>query len=473
MSDISKIVGVDIATIAKINNIAIGDIGSVGGSIIPHGVPGIDEYTKLMLHMEGDQSDSQHAVTVNGNPQLSATTAKFNGSMYFDGNGDYLSIPTSNDFSFGSGDFTVDFWIRFISPTDLITPIIGQVEDGSNRWHFVLNNNTGVNEGLLLFSTYSGGANMIVEAGSWFPNADTWYHIALVRSGGIIKIYVNGESQALSINNNPDESIDIDSGLYIGDRGFDEFGNIYVDEFRISKGIARWTSDFSGSLPSVPYTSDADTKLLLHMNGDVSNSAHTVTVNGNPQLSATTAKFDGSMYFDGNGDYLSLPESEDWNFGTLDFTIDFWLYITALPNIDSYYMILQQYEDSNNIVRITLSYSTGSLVRLNLWRKIGGTWAPDSGNFWTNAISFSLDSWHHVAFVKNSTNIMLFLDGDLSTNREESVTFPDLNAPMTIGQRDESSPSSYNLNGYLDEFRISKGIARWTANFTPPVAPYS
>ena len=211
-----------------------------------------DANTKLLLHFDGDVSDSAHVVTVNGDPQLSATTAKFDGSMYFDGNGDYLSIPTSNDFSFGSGDFTVDFWIRFISPTDLITPIIGQMEDGSNRWHFVLNNNTGVNEGLLLFSTYSSGANMIVEAGSWFPNADTWYHIALVRSGGIIKIYVNGESQALSINNNPDESINIDSDLYIGDRGFDEFGNIYVDEFRISKGIARWTSNFTPE--SGPYT---------------------------------------------------------------------------------------------------------------------------------------------------------------------------------------------------------------------------
>ena len=71
----------------------------------PAGIGGIDEYTKLMMHMDGDQSDSEHTITYNGGPRFSTIESKFSpASMYFDGN-DSLSIPHSDDWNFGSGDF--------------------------------------------------------------------------------------------------------------------------------------------------------------------------------------------------------------------------------------------------------------------------------------------------------------------------------------------------------------------------------
>ena len=85
---------------------------------------GIDTYTKLCLHMDGDQSDSNHTVTVNGNPKLNTTTKKLGASsMYFDGVGDYLTIPDSTDFTFGNDAFTVDFWM-YHEVSDVVQTVI-------------------------------------------------------------------------------------------------------------------------------------------------------------------------------------------------------------------------------------------------------------------------------------------------------------------------------------------------------------
>ena len=114
----------------------------------------------------------------------------------------------------------------------------------------------------------------------------------------------------------------------------------YLDEFRISKGVARWTSTFSGSLPSTPYTSssgiDSYTKLMLHFDSDKGVTGHNITFNGDMDFNPTINKFRsgnngyGSFYFDGTGDYVSITSNEDWNFGSGDFTIDCWFYV---PNV--------------------------------------------------------------------------------------------------------------------------------------------
>lgn len=93
-----------------------------------------------------------------------------------------------------------------------------------------------------------------------------------------------------------------------------------MDEFRVSNS-ARWISNFTS--PTSPVTTDANTKLLLHFDGDESSGNHSISFNNGSSMNSG-GKFDGTYYFDGTNDYLSLPDSNDWSFGTGDFTIDFW-----------------------------------------------------------------------------------------------------------------------------------------------------
>lgn len=99
-----------------------------------------------------------------------------------------------------------------------------------------------------------------------------------------------------------------------------------MDEVRITKGVARWISNFIP--PNSAHTPDANDVLLLH--GDESNAVFTDSSNSSHNLTNNNVTYDGNgqfsgaMNFNGSNSYLALQDSEDWNFGNSDFTIDFW-----------------------------------------------------------------------------------------------------------------------------------------------------
>lgn len=211
---------------------------------------------------------------------------------------------------------------------------------------------------------------------------------------------------------------------------------------------------------------DASQKLLLHMNGtdgsttftDSSSSAKTITANGDAQIDTAQSKFGGaSGLFDGTGDYLSVADSEDWYFGTGDFTIDFWVRFNGTPSASGF---LGQHVDSSNFWTLSygttgihlLAWSGGVLQFSHIW-----TWTP------------SADTWYHIAAVRNGTNFYAFIDGTSLGTKTGSNPMPDITAALTIADN-----ISYNsLNGWMDELRILKGTAAWTSNFTPPTSEYT
>jgi len=198
--------------------------------------------------------------------------------------------------------------------------------------------------------------------------------------------------------------------------------------------------------------------------------AHTVTANGNAQISTAQSKFGGaSGLFDGSGDYLSTPASSDWAFGSGDFTIDFWVWFTSLPTAsepNNIMMLYSQYVDDDNRICFGL-YNTGSYNWL--CRIISG----GTGIIRTEAAAQTIttSTWYHVAWVRSAGTWYVFQGGVQCGTGSVSGSAPSLSAPLLIGRY--RSDLAYELNGRLDEYRVSKGVARWTSGFTPPSSAYT
>ena len=227
---------------------------------------------------------------------------------------------------------------------------------------------------------------------------------------------------------------------------------------------------------------DLYTKSLLHMNGtDGSttfndNAMHTWTAFGNAQVDTAQSKFGGaSGLFDGNGDYIQTPYSADFDFGTEDFTWDLWVRWNALPTSGSDALItVGRMTNNNNVVVLYLSYEAATAKwRLYFVANVGGV---TKAHYYTAALSFSNGTWYHLAVVRNGSNVYIFRNGTslaltvataIGTN---SITLA-VQEATTMGRL--GNYTGYDFNGWIDECRISKGIARWTADFTPPTGEYS
>jgi hypothetical protein len=209
---------------------------------------------------------------------------------------------------------------------------------------------------------------------------------------------------------------------------------------------------------------------MLHMDGadgsttftDKSASAHAVTPQADAQIDTAQSKFGGaSCLLDGTGDYLSIGDHADWAFGAGDFTVDFWFKLNDTSDNRPFF---RQYANSNNYINFTKTNIDKILIDV----ASGGF---SIANYYTEALSWDTTSWHHLALVRYGTSILIFLDGQsqslTAVQAVGSSSFPDVAAAFTIGVW-----GGYYLNGWIDEFRISKGIARWTGNFTPPTSAY-
>ena len=216
------------------------------GYLLPN--PGNDEFTRLMLHCDGandgttftDTSDSAHTVTPAGNTHTDTAVKKFGtASAQFDGTGDELEIANSDDFNFGTGDFTIDFWARFDSVS-------------TNNQQLIFKRNVTYTGDYILWWSSTNGITITTGAGGSGTDSsqgattgwadDTWYHIAVVRNGTALKVYRDGTSLVSATN-----STDLDNtgNLFIASSDGSGYFTGYMDEIRISKGIARWTAAFT------------------------------------------------------------------------------------------------------------------------------------------------------------------------------------------------------------------------------------
>ena len=463
---------------------------------------GVDTYTKLLMHCEGtdaattfrDGSSTHRTLTSSGtSAQIDTAQFKFGAASGLF-NAGYVYAADSDDWHF-DGNFTIDLWIRHSSlpSSGSHQMYISQYVNTSTHWNFRISNIVGsyylkyefVNSGKAVISFYSSAITI---------TTGVWHHVALVRNGSIWNIYYDGVDVGGSTD--ADSLVNLASALYVGSWG--AYGGYYlygwVDEVRISKGIARWTEGFTP--PTDAYWIEADTitdaltthdessgdftdtevdsyvKLLLHGEGadasttikDSSPTHRTVSVYGNAQIDTAQKKFgSASILFDGNGDFLRLTDSDDWYF-TGDFTIDFWVRFAGFPTAGNQVSFLSQYIDATHRWHFSVRNDTSSY-------SIGFVFQDIINIEFRRTISLSVNTWYHIALTKAGKSMKMFLDGQqISTEYLVSGSLSNLASYLWVGSY---GGNGLYVNGWIDELRIIKGKAIWTSSFTPPTTPYA
>lgn len=216
----------------------------------------------------------------------------------------------------------------------------------------------------------------------------------------------------------------------------------------------------------------ANVSLLLHGDGtngsttitDSSGSPKTVTAVGNAAISTAQSKFGGaSILFDGVNDYATVSTGSAFTFGTGDFTVEAWAREGARSG---YPTVLEIGNHANN---------TGVIFLMNDGNSPANYIGLYSGAFFESAkvAAPALNTWNHVAWVRASGVLKIYLNGVGSSGSAFTNNLSD-STTVTIGSKagGDGGGANYDLNGYIDELRVTKGVARYTANFTPPTAPF-
>lgn len=213
---------------------------------------------------------------------------------------------------------------------------------------------------------------------------------------------------------------------------------------------------------------DSFTSILIHADGtntstsfpDASVYGNTVTAVGNCQN--TTAQFapitgsTASALFDGTGDYLTTPTGSLFDFGTGDFTFDTWVRFNSIAATETL-LSLGSYGTAG-----ILLIATGAVLTAYV-----NSGTPTKSETWVP----STNTWYHVALVRSGTSLMMFVDGtQIGTPTTNSSDITGTTGVVAFGR--DVPDSLFDLNGWMDEIRVSKGIARWTTNFTPPTVEY-
>ncbi len=193
-----------------------------------------------------------------GNAQIDTAQSKFgSASGLFDGNGDYLESTGNNSiWSYDANqDITWECWWR--SPT-ATAPVIGALFNNPGSMMLYLTNVSGN----WVYAQWSGSNNYVTSSALTI-SANTWYHAAFTRQGGTMKLWHNGTEVGTA--GGLSGAISASNGALIGNYVNAYWLNAHIDELRISKGICRYTSNFTPSTSA--FVNDANTTLLMHFEG--------------------------------------------------------------------------------------------------------------------------------------------------------------------------------------------------------------
>lgn len=392
-------------------------------------------------------------------PTSAYSSATDGGSLYFNPtNTDFLTVPANTALTLGTGNFTLEFWI-YRNTTASTT---------------VLLDSSTIN--YLGFSITATQLIPSITTNATFPITysiinNSWNHIALVRAGtgtNQTTIYVNGT--AVGTTTIATDFSASTGTVIIGKSNTNtNYMNGYISNLRLVKGTAVYTGNFTP--PTSPLTAISGTSLLLSGTNagiiDSTTKFNPVTF-GDAKISTAVVKYGASsMIFDGTGDYLTVPSSSTLQFGANPFTVEFWMYPTNVTGDRGIFGLHGVGTDHYCGVIIT------SASKLKTWFRQTGL------NNFTGTTTITANTWYHVALVRTSdttgSNLRIYLNGTLEGTGyllTGDVAFSIPATSAVIGRTYYDSDQQYFI-GYLDDLRVTRGLARYTANFTSPTSPFS
>jgi hypothetical protein len=419
-----------------------------------------------------DNSTNNFTITVNGNtsvqafspfnPTASWSAATYGGSGYFDGSGDYLTVPDNAAFTLGNSDFCIELWINSSPSMATYAGFFGQWANATTNCAYVFRTQASQIVQFSYTTTGNGQTGTVVNGSALTANG--WNHLVVCRNGANLAIFQNGTRTAthnISTLTISDSTRDMQIG-YSTDGGH-VLG--YMSNLRLVKGSSVYDpTQTSITVPTAPLTAITNTSLLLNFTNagiyDATSKNDLETV-GDAQISnAVTPKWGStSIKFDGTGDYLlsNAASTDLYAFGSGNFTIEFWVYFTNTTGDGIIYDSRGVEGAYPTIYRsgTTIIYYTNSASRIT-----SGTIAATT--------------WYHVVVCRSGTSTKMFIDGV-----QAGSTYTDSTVYLNAAQRPIVGAAGVSgfvgvspFNGYIQDLRITKGYARYTANFTPPTAAF-
>ena len=386
-------------------------------------------------------------------PTAAYSASTIGGSGFFD-----LNLSAYFEFaaglaplSMGSSDFTFETWVylRTAADSSIFCRISGAGASGESSYRLLT--------GATVSEVYSGSSFYSVTSPN--PGVGQWAHVAWARTGGTFSSYLNGVRVGTigtlgtsSLNDLPLVSLEIGNDRV---NGFQIDG--YLSGARIIKGSGGYNATSSTiTVPTAPPTAVTNTSLLLNFTnaGVFDNAAmNNIVTNGNAQINTTIKKYGtGSIRFDGVGDNLTVLPTTDQILRAGPFTIELWVYLSA----------------TGVLYGLIAKGSANWQISVNTANNVVFTYGASTI---TSTGTLAATTWYHLAVVREgigTNQTKIYING---TNDGTGTVVNDFTqvSDLFIGCLRTGGGV---LNGYLDDIRITKGVARYTANFTPPTAAF-
>jgi hypothetical protein len=436
--------------------LTVSTVGATGAGVPTQTITGTVSLLTCQSNRFVDNSPNNFTITKNGDtsvqafspfaPAQSYMPSQIGGSGYFDGNGDWLSVADNTVLDMEASDFTMEAWIY---PTASFSTNGALFSKRASNAVFggVLVLFGGSNAPIFRATSTNSSWDLVNSTSSISVVPSQWNHVAIARSSGNWALWVNGNRGVSTTGATGTVSNNTAAfGIGANADSSESFPiPVYVAAARVVKGTAVYDPTLSTiTVPTAPPTAIPNTSLLLNFtNGGIvdatgKNNLETVA---NSSVQTTQAKWSpGSMYFDGTGDYLTIPSSNLLAFGTGDFTLEFWVYPTSAAATNALIMwtTVGDY--------FALAMNTSRNVFLD---RYGSTTLATTSN------TLTLNTWNHVAVARLGATLQIYINGTSGASVANSTNW--LASAIQIGN---NGYTSY-LFGYLDDLRITKGYARY------------